>query len=150
MKDYIKENKYINIYFLHRYIGKIFELNFEDLFEEKGNFIYFKILFTIRENDIWRFGKPFLSKYFFSYDIDGKTISYYRDNTDNINDENNKNNDGGILTLFLVIIFLLFLIGGIGFIVGKNFYTNKNKKKGQELVDDDYDYDVGVINNQES
>ena len=149
MKDYIKKNKYINIYFLHRYIGKIFELNFDDLFEEKGKYLYFKVFFSIKENDIWRFGKPFLSKYFFSYDIDGKTISYYRDDTDNINDEknDNKNNDGGNLTLLLIIIVLLFVIGGIGFIVGKNFYSNNKKQKVEELMDDDYDYDVRPINN---
>ena len=76
----MEKSEYVKIYFNHRFLGNTFELNFNDLFEEKNNFIYFKIFFDEGSTDLWKFGKPFLIKYFFSYDFDKKTISYYNIN----------------------------------------------------------------------
>ena len=159
MKDFLQKSNYNNIYFLHRFYGKLFELNYDDLFEENGNYIYFKVIFTYNDNnDLWRFGKPFLKKYFFSYDLDGRTISFYdikendknngNDNNENNNKNNNENNnennkDNTLLIIIFIILILIFAV--LGFILAKYFYLNKKKKKGTELIEND-EYDYGSIN----
>ena len=140
MKDILKKSEAVKLYFYHRFFGKTFELNFEDLFEEKNNFIFFKIFFDEEQNDIWRLGKPFLIKYFFSYNFDGKTISYY-------NLEENEDNKGtNIKTELIVVIIILALIFlGLGFFLGKyivNHRKNK-KKKAEELLEDE---NIGEVN----
>ena len=140
MKDILKKSEAVKLYFYHRFFGKTFELNFEDLFEEKNNFIFFKIFFDEEQNDIWRLGKPFLIKYFFSYNFDGKTISYY-------NLEENEDNKGtNIKTELIVVIIILALIFlGLGFFLGKyivNYRKNK-KKKAEELLEDE---NIGEVN----
>ena len=140
MKDILEKSEAVKLYFYHRFFGKTFELNFEDLFEEKNNFIFFKIFFDEEQNDIWRLGKPFLIKYFFSYNFDGKTISYY-----NL-EENEDNNGTNIKTVLIVVIIILALIFlGLGFFLGKyivNYRKNK-KKKAEELLEDE---NIGEVN----
>ena len=140
MKDILEKSEAVKLYFYHRFFGKTFELNFEDLFEEKNNFIFFKVFFDEEQNDIWRLGKPFLIKYFFSYNFDGKTISYY-------NLEENEDNKGtNIKTELIVVIIILALIFlGLGFFLGKyivNYRKNK-KKKAEELLEDE---NIGEVN----
>ena len=140
MKDILEKSEAVKLYFYHRFFGKTFELNFEDLFEEKNNFIFFKVFFDEEQNDIWRLGKPFLIKYFFSYNFDGKTISYY-------NLEENEDNKGtNIKTVLIVVIIILALIFlGLGFFLGKyivNYRKNK-KKKAEELLEDE---NIGEVN----
>ena len=140
VKDSLKKSEAVKLYFYHRFFGKTFELNFEDLFEEKGNFIFFKIFFDEADNNIWRLGKPFLIKYFFSYDFDGKTISYY-------NLEKNEDNPGtSIKTVLIVVIIILALVFlGLGFFLGKYIYNyRKNKKKkAEELLENE---NIGEVN----
>ena len=45
MKNFFKKSYINNINFLHRTFGKTFELNYEDLYEEKGKYIYLKVFF---------------------------------------------------------------------------------------------------------
>ena len=140
MKDILKKSEAVKLYFYHRFFGKTFELNFEDLFEEKNNFIFFKIFFDEEQNDIWRLGKPFLIKYFFSYNFDGKTISYY--NLEE-NEDNKGTNIKTVLTVVIIILALIFL--GLGFFLGKyivNYRKNK-KKKAEELLEDE---NIGGVN----
>lgn len=156
MKEFLKNSKYNNIYFLHRFYGKIFELNYNDLFEENGNYIYFKVLFEYIDNpsdlnsDLWRLGKPFLKKYFFSYNLDGRTISFYDiDQSENSNNENNneRNNDRNIFVLIIVIIILIIIFGILGFVLAKYLFSTKKKKKGFELSEnDEYNYGNGALN----
>ena len=140
MKDILEKSEAVKLYFYHRFFGKTFELNFEDLFEEKNNFIFFKIFFDEEQNDIWRLGKPFLIKYFFSYNFDGKTISYY-------NLEENEDNKGtNIKTVLIVVIIILALIFlGLGFFLGKYIvkYRKNKKKKAEELLEDE---NIGEVN----
>ena len=137
MKDTLKNNQYTHIYFKHRFFSKIFELNFDDLFVENGDYIYLRMFFDSKKNDVWRFGKPFLQKYFFSYDMDGRTISLY--------DE--PENSGGNALVYIVIIVLIIIFGVLGFILGKHIYSNRKKRQASELIDNDNDnYDYGSIN----
>ena len=134
VKDLLKKSEYMKLYFNHRFFGKTFELDFDDLFEEKNNFIFFKIFFDEGKTDIWRLGKPFLVKYFFSYNFDGKTISYY-----NMEKEENKGNKNyrTILIVVIVVLALAFLV--MGFFLGKYLYNIRKKKKmkAEELINDE-------------
>ena len=145
MKDTLKNNKYTNIYFKHRYFSKIFELNFDDLFVENGDYIYLRVFIDKVKNDIWRFGKPFLQKYFFSYNLDGRTISLYDEPV-----ENKENGEkGGNVVVMIIIIVLIIIFGVLGFILGKHIYSNRKKRQASELLEND-NYDYGNINVNEN
>ena len=140
VKDFLKKSNYNNIYFLHRFNGITFELNYEDLFEEKGDYIYFKVFFNKEEADLWRLGKPFLRKYFFSYDLDGSSISFY-----NFGKTKKQNGKTINIILIVIIIVLIIICSILGFFIAKYLYAAKQKKKGTELMDND-DYDFGSLN----
>ena len=134
MINFFKKSYVNKINFLHRFFGKNFELNYEDLFKVNGNYIYLKVFFNRNEIDYWRLGKPFLRKYFFSFNLDGRTISFY-------NVENNDKNKSNIV-LIVVIIVLILICGIFGFLLAKFLYYDQKKKKGTELTDnDDYNYE---------
>ena len=59
IKKELKKN-FININLLHRFLEKEFVLNYDDLFLEKNNKIYFLIIFDTSVRNNWIFGKPFL------------------------------------------------------------------------------------------
>ena len=142
-KDSLEKSEYVKIYFNHRFLGNTFELNFNDLFEEKNNFIYFKIFFDEGSTDLWKFGKPFLIKYFFSYDFDKKTISYY--NINNITNNNENNNIKIVLIVIIVVLALAFLT--LGFLFGRYLYMIKKSRKlsAEELINEE---NIGRINTE--
>ena len=148
MKETLKNNKYTHIYFKNRYFSKIFELNFDDLFVENGDYIYLRVFFDINKNDVWRFGKPFLQKYFFSYDLDGRTISLYDEPVENI-ENGGKDEKGGSAVVYIIIIVLIIIFGVLGFILGKYIYSNRKKRQASELLEND-NYDYGNINVNEN
>ena len=140
MKNFFKKSYINNINFLHRIFGKTFELNYDDLFEEKGKYIYLKVFFNRNEIDYWRLGKPFLKKYFFSFNLDGRAISFYDVENKEEKDDNKKKSN---TVLIIIIIFLILICGVLGFFLAKYLYIRKQKKKGTELIDnDDYNYDI--------
>ena len=112
-------------------------MNYEDIFKEKGDYIYFLVFFDRKGGDFWRFGKPFLYKYFFSYDYDGRAIYYY-----------NIENDKSIKSfgLIIIIIILIVIFACLGFFVGKYIYSSKKREKGTELNEQD-NYNYESINN---
>ena len=83
-KNEIKE-KFPTLYFYHKNFNYTFELDYEDLFYEKNNKLYFLICFETDKpednkfNEIseWIFGKPFMKKYQFSFDVENRIIRFY-------------------------------------------------------------------------
>ena len=148
MKNHFQKSENIKLYFNHRYFGKTFELDFNDLFEEIGNFIFFKIFFDEGKTDIWRLGKHFLIKYFFSYNFDRKTISYYTQEKDEENKETNDDDNNSkyriILIIVIIVLALAFLI--CGFFFGRYLYIYRKKriKNAEELIDEEKIGDVNV------
>ena len=139
-KQYLKDN-FAPIIFQHRYLNKSFELNYEDVFQEKGDYIYFLVFFDRYGGDFWRFGKPFLYKYFFSYDYEGRAIYYYNIEDDNSTAKEDKKGDISF-GLIMLIIILIAIFACLGFFVGKYIYSSKKRKKGTELNDqDNYNYE---------
>ena len=98
--------KFPTLYFYNSELNYTFELTYKDLFFEKGNFIYFYIIFYDFPEDAqnyywsfisrWELGMPFLKKYFFTYDYDGKCIGYYNEKKIIINNDVNKYNNKNI------------------------------------------------------
>jgi len=134
IKQYLKD-KFSPIIFQHRYLNKSFELNYDDVFKEKGDYIYFLVFFDRKDGDFWRLGKPFLYKYLFSYDYVGRVIYYY-----NIDIDSNKTSIS--FGLIIIIIVLIIIFACLGFFVGKYIYSSKKRIKGTELNgQDNYNYE---------
>ena len=112
-------------------LSYIFEITKEELFYEKGDYIYFNILFTkFESNTYWIMGQIFTSKYHFFFNSDTRQIGFYKNN--------------GISNLVIIIlvaigIALIFLF--IGLILGKKIFGWRRKIIANELTDElDYEY----------
>ena len=75
-----------------------------------------QIWFDMSSRNSWRFGKPFLKKYFFSYNVDKKCVGFY--NMDTKISQGNKRN---LNVLYFIIIFILLII-----VVVLSYYLTKN------------------------
>ena len=140
--------KFPTLYFYNSELNYTFELTYKDLFFEKGNFIYFFIIFYDFPEDAqnyywsfisrWELGMPFLKKYFFTYDFDGKYIGFYnekkiilKNNVDKINNENIKDK-----TFWWIIIPIIFVIILVMLFIRKYIFKNR-KITATELQNND-------------
>ena len=124
-----------NLYFYHSDYNYTFELTEKDLFQIRGDQKYFLIVFDKDSNYPWKFGKLFMKKYFFNFDVNSKTIGFYKDLT--IANSDKKFNNKLLIWILFPIILIIFGVGG--FFLGKMIY-NKNRKKRANELDDDYEY----------
>lgn len=87
-----------SIYFEHKIFETIFNLTYKDLFvfDEANNKYIFLILHSRLSNN-WIFGSVFLKKYQFTFNVDSRTIGYYKSMNDYKRDDskekNNNSND---------------------------------------------------------
>ena len=150
-KKEIKE-KFHTVFFEHKEFNYIFELNYEDLFYEKNDILYFLICFDagLLDDDKssnsfeWILGKPFMKKYLFSFDVEKNEISFYEDiNTPKLEKIKNSNNlyvEQLLPTKHLILISLvLFIILTSNFCIinckrisKKIDLTKNNKEKGED------------------
>ena len=139
--DKIKESFPV-IYLQSNDLNYTFTLDFEDLFLENGDFIYFLIYFD--SSDKWKLGKPFLKKYQFSFNYDEKNIYFYQ-----IYPSGNGGDDGDVIdkgiprwVLAVSIVGTFLLVALINFLIFKFYLIGKcfRKKRANELADDDYEY----------
>ena len=136
--------KFPSIYFTHLEFNYTFILNYDELFEENNNKIYFLIYYQESNLNLWKFGKLFLKKYHFSFNEDSSTIHFYSDYDDILlrkkgieNNENKSNKNIAKIIILFICIFIFSIILGI-FIWKINIYS-KEKKKANEL-EENYDY----------
>ena len=111
----------------HKAYMKTFELNYDDLFMEKGDKIYFLIYFSYYQHSMWEAGLPFLKKYFFNYNYDTKLISFYNNDLANM-EKNTYNERNGTLKL-IVVIGLILIITLLGFYLGRKYVLMRRKQK---------------------
>ena len=78
----------------------------------------------------WILGRPFLNKYTFMVDQDGKKILFYS-NEDIVKLPGLKKNTSVLIIIILVIIFTF-----LGFIIGRKIYRTKIRKHKNVLYDD--------------
>ena len=123
-----------SIYFFHRVFNYTFELNYTDLFTEyNGKFISL-IWIDMSYRKYWKLGKPFLRKYFFTFNLEKKIIGFY---DTSINDQENKNKSNKLKYVYIAIIIALIIIVCIlGYFLAKVIYKNKinKRKKADELI----------------
>ena len=131
------KNKFININLLHRFLEKEFVLNYEDLFLEKKNKIYFLIIYDNMIRSNWVLGKPFLKKYFFSFNYEDNVLTYYEIIKNDI--IGNNNNKIKKIILIVVIVALIIIVSLLGFFLAKFIYNYKKRKAtelSEEIVED--------------
>ena len=140
IKEELK-SRFPSIIFVQKKLNYSFELTYDDLFIEKGNYIYFLVVFDNEEyykynEDFWVLGKPFLKKYFFSYDLNETTMTFYREIE---NDEESGKFVNFIKNNFLLIILVaaLILIFAIVIFVFAKCFCCKKRRNEDELKDND-------------
>ena len=139
-KDKLKKFPDLNFYNID--YNYTFVLNYEDLFKEVNDKVYFMIIFPVTTSKSWnwRLGLPFLKKYQFVLNYDSKTIGFYipKESEDNSkNDDKKEGNSNFVIYICLSLIFCIFIV--IAYFLGKKL-NEKKKKRANELKDDDYEY----------
>ena len=141
------KNTFPSLYFYNDKLNYMFELNYDDLFLEKGAFIFFGIYFDVVLIEVytgafiseWYFGKLFLKKYLFGFDFEKNELLFYKKakklinkNEDNRNNENDKSsNSKKILQLGLILVIIA--IGIFAFLLDR--YAKKKHKVNSLLID---------------
>ena len=148
---YCKNTKEFNpkefqsIYFKSKQLEIIFELDYQDLFFYKDDFVYFLITFK-EDESLWRLGEVFLKKYYIVFNQDSKTMSYYQGMEKQ--KAHNEESSFDIKYFFIILILVLILIALI--IVAILFYMKRGPRKNRanELDDDDYEYQAKSDDNE--
>ena len=115
---------------------------------KRGNYSYFMIIQKQRNYyDCWLLGKPFFQQYDMIFDYDNKQIGLY---SKIIEDTDNDNNffDNISFIFIIIVAFLLLVIIGLTFALIKCYKNLPRKKRANELLDDNYEYEISThINN---
>ena len=127
----------------------IFELTKEELFYEKGDYIYFMILFTKYESIThWIMGQIFTSKYNFVFNSDKKQIGFYKKVNHLIDDDKIDKKNYKTIIMIIAIICLAVVFTIIGLVLGKKIFGMRRKIIANELTDElEYDYKINDDNN---
>ena len=143
--NYIK--KIPELYFV-RSINEIYFMFFyKDLFKLINNRWYFMIIFNEQGNENtnkWIMGEVFLRKYVTSFNIDAKTLIFYKNQINSKNGESQKDNEeeAGInisLRIIIEIVMGLVIILLVILLIYK-ISQKTRKKRANELVDNDFEY----------
>ena len=147
-KDFNTEN-FPSIYFYHKDFNYTFVLTQNELFRIKGNKKYFLIAYDIYGSLMWMFGKVFLEKYQFNYDMDYKRLGFYKKRNIAAYIINNSiiNIEENILRINLIWLGMAIIIGISVFFLGKILYNEIRKKRANEL-EDDHDYEINEENDK--
>jgi len=147
-KDFNADN-FPSIFFYHKELNHTFILTHKELFTIKGNKKYFLIVYDLFRPTFWMFGKIFVEKYSFNYDMENKRIGFYIPEKNSYQSHNIENTDSKFTNFIeknIIWIGITLMVGIIGFFMGKLLYKKIRKKKAYEL-DDNYDYAINGENN---
>jgi len=142
----IKSNltSFPKIYFYSQDLSFTFNLDYNDLFLEYENKIYFLVIYKQTLKLLWNVGKIFLKKYPFIFDFEKKMMSFvhldkYRNSKkESKTDEKNNYMFWENIKIY-VFVFLLIIAVIIGIIIGKLLWKKPRKNRANEL-DDNYEY----------
>ena len=137
------------IYFFHKDLNYTFILTQKELFKVIGDKKYFLIVYDLYRPQFWMFGKIFLEKYSFNYDMENRLIGFYQKKSNNKNSIENKenNNNSNLLLINFIWLGITLIIGIAAFFIGKYLCTKLRKQRANEL-DDDYDYQINEDNSE--
>ena len=105
----------------------VFEFNYNDLFDEYHNKVYFLVGFTKATN--WRIGKPFFKKYTVVFNQDKRTIGFYK------NSKNNLYFSLKVILLIILGVIIILLLINLKYKKSLNLFKSK-RIKANELEDD--------------
>jgi len=137
-------NAFPSLQFTLQQYNMTFSLNKEDLFFDKYGKTYFLIIFkkSGSQNNIWKLGEPFFSKYQFTFDMDKKTVGFYNKNFKNEYDNDQTKSTSGMTVLYIIILFIIVgVLVAAAYYFGKKF--NESRKKRANELNDDFDYSSG-------
>ena len=137
-----------DISFEHVGFETTFNLTYKDLFiVDKKSKKYIFLMFTKDYLSEWVLGSVFLRKFQFVFNVDTKTIGYYRQvihfdddkEEESLKEMNNSKTGKTILIIFLIIIFS-FLLVCLGMIIQKKYF-NKNRKIRANELEENFSYE---------
>ena len=149
-KSFNKEiPKFPTLYFENYYYNYIFNLTYKDCFKEINNRVLFLLFYDPWGPDTFKVGKNFMKKYQFIFDSDKRLIGFLNHEIngkngegDNKEEQKEKKKKLEKKQLVWIIILVVLLVGiVIGVLVGKKLWDKNRKKRANELLDDDYEYD---------
>ena len=127
------KNNFPTIKFTHQDFNYDFIIKGDELFIEKNEYVYCLMVFDTNKKNEWILGRPFLNKYTFMVDQDGKKILFYS-YEDKVKLPGLKKNTSVLIIIFLVIVFSF-----LGFLLGRKIYRAKIRKH-KNILDDEYEY----------
>ena len=143
VSDIINEN----ITFKSAKIESEFILDIKELWLERNEFKYFLILKCWDySTNYWVLGKPFFKKYHMVFNIDDKTLGFYKNVNFNYKDDNLDNNNGkkdNSIIYISIISGLVVISGVLVYFLIKLIRYLPRKKKANELLDDNFEYKEG-------
>ena len=144
----IKQNiKYFpSFYFYNQELAFTFNLDYNDVFLELDNRIYFLIIGNDIIDKTWKLGKSFMKKYPFIFDQDKKSLYFvhlekFRDQSNDRGKENKKLSNFWQEFKVFLIIFLLFIGIVLGIFIGKKIWKKNRKIRCNELKDEEEKYE---------
>ena len=162
MKEKIKN--FPTLYFIIKPCNLTFLFNYKELFQLHNNRLYFLIYYRAGSYSNWEVGELFLRKYITSFNYYSKTISFYKNQVDDINnitykivpdeepdeipdsdptpaESNNEPKNKMKTWIIIVILCGIILVLAVIIIVLLIFRAKKfRKKRADELIDDNYEY----------
>lgn len=128
--------------FIDKSLSFEFNFSFAELWEEKNDYKYFKIIQHEYYNEYWYFGKPFFKKFQIVFDYDNKKVGLYTKIFEDGQNDDDKNKKNNIIIYILIIIGLVIIIAGLIIVLIKNYKKFTKRKRANELLDDNYDYET--------
>ena len=146
------------LYMFNNDINHIFEMKGEELFHQLNNKYYFKIIFPIKDlvPSRWVIGKIFFRKYPTIFSPSNRLIGFYinpnegiieglntednENNEDNENENNNNKSSNNRIYVYIIIGVVAIIFTVLGIFIGKKIFLKK-KRKANELIDDNYQYE---------
>ena len=158
--NFKEKSTFPTLHFVHEGYNYIFNLTVDDCFKEIDGQILFLLFYDPWSPDNYKVGKNFLKKYQFIFRADQKNIGFmnlesrnkgnegnnddeHKNDSSNNGNSDNTNNSSDSKKLVYIFILLFLLIGIIiGVFVGKKVWDRNRKKRANELIDDDYEYEI--------
>jgi hypothetical protein len=138
------KNDFPTIQFTQKDLNYNFTIKVDDLFVEKDGYVFCLMIFDDYKKYEWKLGKPFIKKYAFMLDQDGKALYFY-----SVIDEIIIQGVKSPALIFMIFV-LLIVFSFLGFILGRKIYRSKYKKHANVLEDsfeynssDDFKYEKG-------
>ena len=146
-KNFLEEkNKFPVLYLFSYSFNYTFELTSNDLFIEVNDDFLFLMFYDPWNPKLFLFGEKFMKKYNFIFRIDQKSIGFIQQiNKEEKSDKEKKqeiiDNKNKFQIIWIIILSVLLVGIILGILIGKKIWDNKRKKRANELVDEDYEYE---------